>query len=149
MAQAIEGRVYAQIRDSKVHWIFTEQDLPEWAEGTGEFEIQTVDITDIDPRPKVGWLYSNGFFQDTQPDMPAVPQEVTRFQARAALYQSGLFEAVEAEIAKPETDMMLKLAWQDALTFKRNSSFVTGMAAILELSEEQLDKLFVLAAGIE
>ena len=78
-----------------------------------------------------------------------IPQEVTRFQARAALYQSGLFEAVEAEIAKPETDIMLKLAWQDALTFKRNSSFVTGMAAILELSEEQLDQLFVLAAGIE
>lgn len=78
-----------------------------------------------------------------------IPQEVTRFQARAALYQSGLLEAVEVEIAKPETDIMLKLAWQDALTFKRNSSFVTGMAAILELSEEQLDQLFVLAAGIE
>ena len=78
-----------------------------------------------------------------------IPQEVTRFQARAALYQSGLLEGVEAEIAKPETDMMLKLAWQDALTFKRSSSFITGMAAILELSEEQLDQLFVLAAGIE
>lgn len=78
-----------------------------------------------------------------------IPQEVTRYQARAALYQSGLLEAVEVEIAKPETDMMLKLAWQDALTFKRNSSFVTGMAAILELSEEQLDQLFILAEGIE
>ena len=78
-----------------------------------------------------------------------IPQEVTRFQARAALYQSGLFEAVEAEITKPETDMMLKLAWQDALTFKRNSSFVTGMATLLNLTEEQLDGLFSLAATIE
>lgn len=91
-------------------------------------------------------------YSEEQPPViepPRIPQEVTRFQARAALYQSGLLETVEAEIAKPETDMMLKLAWQDALSFKRNSSFVVGMAAILELSEEQLDQLFITASGIE
>lgn len=97
-------------------------------------------------------LLEDESYSEEQPPvlgLSSISQEVTRFQARAALYQSGLLEAVEAEIAKPETDMMLKLAWQDALSFKRNSSFVTGMAAILELSEEQLDQLFVLAAGIE
>ena len=83
-------------------------------------------------------------------DVPVpVPQEVTRFQARAALYQSGLLEAVEAEIAKPETAMMLKLAWQDAQTFKRESQFVAGMAQALGLSAQQLDDLFTAASAIE
>lgn len=62
MAKAIAGRVYAQILDGKVHWIFTAEDLPEWAEGSGEFEIQTIDITDTDPRPQTGWFYEAGVF---------------------------------------------------------------------------------------
>ena len=149
MAKAIAGRVYAQIRDSKVHWIFTADDLPEWAEGAGEFEIQTVDITDLNPQPKEGWDFDGKNFTPPAAPLVPVPQEVTRFQARAALYQSGLLQVVEDEISKPETDMMLKLAWQDAQTFKRGSSFVTGMASILNLTEEQIDDLFILAAGIE
>lgn len=78
-----------------------------------------------------------------------VPQEVTRFQARAALYQFGLLDDVEAAIADPATDMMLKLAWQDALSFKRTSSFVLGMAQALGLTDEQVDDLFIAASGIE
>lgn len=82
-------------------------------------------------------------------ELSSIPQEVTRFQARAALYQFGLLDDVEAAIADPATDMMLKLAWQDALSFKRTSSFVLGMAAKLGLTEEQLDALFIAAGGVE
>lgn len=86
----------------------------------------------------------------TIPDIViSIPQEVTKFQAKVALYQSGLLEAVEAEISKPETQMEMKLAWQDAQTFKRTSSFVIGMASLLGLTEQQLDDLFILAASVE
>lgn len=78
-----------------------------------------------------------------------VPQEVTRFQARAALYQAGLLGDVETVMSEPYTDMMLKLAWQDAQTFKRTSSFVLGIAKQLGLTEQQLDDLFITAGGIE
>lgn len=78
-----------------------------------------------------------------------VPQEVTRFQARAALYQAGLLDGVESLIAAPEADRMLVLAWQDALTFKRHSSFVQAMAQQLSLGESQLDELFISASNIE
>lgn len=149
MAEAITGHVYAQVLDGKVHWIFTNNDLAEWAEGTGEFEIHTVDITGLNPMPDVGWLFINGQLQPPDPTKPVPPQEVTRFQARAALYQAGLLDQVEASIAAPDTDMMLKLAWQDAQTFKRNSQFVSGMALKLGLSEQQIDSLFVAASQIE
>lgn len=78
-----------------------------------------------------------------------VPQQVSRFQARAALYQAGLLDQVEAAIAAPGTDMMLKLAWQDAQTFKRESQFVAGMAQALGLSAQQLNDLFIAASQIE
>ena len=78
-----------------------------------------------------------------------IPKEVTKFQAKVALYQAGMLEAVEAEISKPETQMEMKLAWQDAQTFKRTSSFVNGMASLLGLTDQQVDDLFVLAAAVE
>ncbi|MTD33926.1 hypothetical protein [Paludibacterium denitrificans] len=80
---------------------------------------------------------------------PAIPQEVTRFQARGALYQAGLLDKVEAFIAAEGTDMMLKLAWQDAQTFKRYSPFITGVGQQLGLTDKQLDALFVAASLIE
>lgn len=88
-------------------------------------------------------------FPDWSPAPVTVPQEVTRFQARAALYQAGLLDEVELLIAATETDRMLVLAWQDALTFKRHSSFVQAMSQQLGLSESQLDELFISASSIE
>ena len=78
-----------------------------------------------------------------------IPQSVSRFQARAALYSAGLLSNVEAIMNDPETDMLAKIAWQDAQEFKRNSPTVIGLGAALGLSEEALDQLFVAAAAIE
>lgn len=78
-----------------------------------------------------------------------VPPQVTRFQARAALHQAGLLAQVEVAIAEPDTDMMLKLAWQDAQTFKRDSQFISGMAKKLGLPDQKLDDLFISASQIE
>lgn len=149
MAKAIDGRIYAQLCAGKINWIFTKADLPEWAEGTDEFQIQTVDITDLDPQPQVGWIFEGNVFYEPEAPLTTVPQEVTRFQARAALYQAGLLEQVESIVTQPETDMMMKLAWQDALSFKRNSQFVLEMAKTLNMTDEQLDNLFITAGSIE
>lgn len=80
---------------------------------------------------------------------PAVPQAVTRFQARAALHQAGLLEQAQSLMADPQTPMLARLAWSDALEFRRQSPMVLSMAAALGLSEQQLDGLFTVAAVIE
>lgn len=77
-----------------------------------------------------------------------VPQEVTRFQARAALLQAGLLDDVESLVFSAEADRMLQLAYE-AATFKRHSQFVHAMALQLGLTEQQLDDLFIAAAKIE
>lgn len=78
-----------------------------------------------------------------------VPQEVTRFQARAALYNAGLLESVEAYIAQVDTPMLVKLAWADAQTFSRTSDMIVSVAAGLGLTDAQIDALFIAAAVIE
>ncbi len=76
------------------------------------------------------------------------PLVVSRFQARAALHLAGLLSAVEALMAAPETDMLARLAWADAIEFRRDSPTLVAMAAALSLTDEQLDQLFITAAGL-
>ncbi|WP_119157961.1 hypothetical protein [Caldimonas tepidiphila] len=83
-----------------------------------------------------------------EPPAPG-PQVVSRFQARAALHLAGLLPQVEALMASPEADPLARLAWSDAQEFRRNSPTVAALAAALGLTAQQLDELFVTAAGIE
>lgn len=81
--------------------------------------------------------------------LPVVPQVVSRFQARAALYQSGLLDAVNTIMQSEQTPMLAKLAWQDAQEFRRDSALVRGVGQLLSLDDTALDNLFRLAATIE
>lgn len=83
------------------------------------------------------------------PDTVAVPLEVTRYQALAALHIAGKLEAVEAMMADPATDTLTVLAWKNAQEFKRTSPMVLNMAQALGLSEQQVDDLFIAASQIE
>jgi hypothetical protein len=96
------------------------------------------------------WI-NQGNHPDIIPHEPQqiIPQEVTRFQARGALYLAGLLDQVEQFVSASDTDMMIKLAWQDAQTFKRTSAFITGIAKKMNLSDDQIDQLFLTASQIE
>lgn len=101
--------------------------------------------------PPIDWeggkyIFNNGVWTRTP---QSVPESVSRFQARAALHLAGLLESVEAVMQNPETDMLAKLAWQDAQSFERQSPTVQALAEALSLSAEQLDELFSTAAGIK
>ena len=80
---------------------------------------------------------------------PVVPAVVTRFQARSALHLAGMLQTVEALMNDPQTDALARIAWQDALEFRRGSPTVAAMAMALGLSSAQIDQLFITAGGIE
>lgn len=91
-------------------------------------------------------------YSEEQPpivELPSVPQEVTRFQALAALHLNGLLARVKAIMADPATDPLTVLAFDSAQTFKRYSPMVLAMAAALSLTDQQLDDLFISASKIE
>jgi hypothetical protein len=64
----------------------------------------------------------------------------SRFQARAALHNAGLLQAVEQAVAA--SDPFVQIAWQDATEFHRNSPTIAALQAALGLSGEDLDDLF-------
>lgn len=76
-----------------------------------------------------------------------VPQAVSRFQARRALKDAGLFASVESAINASASDFLVD-AWNEAAEFRRASPLIAGIAAALGLSSDQLDDLFRDAALI-
>lgn len=83
----------------------------------------------------------------TETEFPdPVPQSVTRFQARAALFGAGLLD--EADAAAKAAGGIALLAWQDAQVFDRNSPTINALAKGLGLTDAQVDALFITAAGI-
>ncbi len=75
--------------------------------------------------------------------------EVSRFQARVALYNFGLLEAVNKMMSDPATPFIAKESWESAGVFKRNSPSVVAMGADLKLTEDQIDELFKAALEIQ
>lgn len=73
---------------------------------------------------------------------------VTPFQAKAALLQAALLDDVEALISDPAADPLVKLAWTNALEYRRLSPMVEGIKTALGWTDEQLDSLFEQAALI-
>ena len=73
---------------------------------------------------------------------------VSRFQAKAALDDAGLLDAIENYMASDEVPRRVKLAWQEA-QFKRGSKMINDLAGEFDLSEQTLDELFLAAKEIE
>lgn len=83
------------------------------------------------------------------PLAPQVPQSVTNYQARAALLRAGLFGQVDAAVKAQGADSEAYQAWEYANNVYRDSPLIAGLGAALGLTAQQIDGLFVVAAGID
>lgn len=80
-----------------------------------------------------------------------VPQEIANWRARAILEVEGLLLQVDTLIdalTGPE-GVAVKSAWIYGAPLKRGGATVKALAAQLNLTEEQLDSLFIQAAALE
>ena len=75
-----------------------------------------------------------------------VPQIISRFQAKAVLLQMELLDDVETLMASASP--IVKLAWENAIEFNRQSPSLLAMSSALGLSSEQLDALFIEASKV-
>lgn len=81
------------------------------------------------------------------PQPAPIPQEVSRFQAKAALSLAGKLAQADAAVAA-SNNPILQLAWAEATTFKRNSPGIVALSPVIGLDDAALDALFTTAAGI-
>lgn len=87
----------------------------------------------------------------TVPDpVTPVPASVTRRQARIVLSRHGYLATVEAALAGMEGQAgeEARIEWADASEFRRDHPLIAAIAAILGLTEQQIDALFIEAAAI-
>ena len=80
-----------------------------------------------------------------------VPQSISRAQGKVALIQAGMWPQVLAFVGAmtdPTAKAMAEVALNDTTEWRRDSPFLVGYAASLQLSELQLDELFTAAAQI-
>ena len=84
------------------------------------------------------------------PEPPVVPPSVVSMrQARRALLQQNLLSAVQPAIdslPSPEKEAA-QIDWEYAQEVKRSDPLVQSLAVALELTEEDLDELFLLASA--
>jgi hypothetical protein len=86
-----------------------------------------------------------------EPQPIPVPQQITRAQGKAALIMQGLWGAVldyVASIQDPTQRALAEVALNDTLTWERSSPFLNVAAGGMGMTDEQLDALFIRAAGI-
>ncbi len=65
-----------------------------------------------------------------------------------ALKQAGLLSAVTAMIDALPPDDDVRLAWEWAVSWQRSSPFVAQLGGALDLTSDQIDALFALAATL-
>ena len=85
-------------------------------------------------------------------EVSVVPQSVSRAQGKLALIGAGLWPAAIAfveGITDPVQRAYAEVALHDTQEWRRDSPFLASAAAALDLSEEQLDTLFITAGGIQ
>ena len=81
------------------------------------------------------------------PAAPTVPRIVTPLQGRVALQHFNLLTTIEAAVAS-HPDPKVKIAWEYATEFNRDSPTVLALSAALGITEAQLDEIFTFASGV-
>ena len=76
-----------------------------------------------------------------------IPEQVSRLQARLALIEVDLWDAVVAYFADPDRTPAEMAFWEDAQTWRRADPVIAAAGTALGLTAEQIDELFRNAAN--
>lgn len=80
------------------------------------------------------------------PPPPAVPSKVSAAQARVALFRAGLLSAIDAAVTAAGGEIAI---WYEYATeWQRDSPHIAALAGGLNLTAQQIDGLFIEAAGV-
>lgn len=137
-------KTYARIQDGRVAELFaTDGDI------TQMFH-PALSWVEAGPDVSVGCSYVGGEFaapQSVPQPAPPIPT-VTPVQAFTALDQVGKLGALMAYIDAPTTPPLVRAVALGATEWRRDSLMLMTVAIVLGLSPEQVDALFVTAAGV-
>lgn len=88
------------------------------------------------------WLSEGNTVLPPDPLPKSVPQEVPMWAAKVILKRNNLFDQVTTMINSSDDDA-LKAVWEDGNIIKRNSAAIAAIASQLNLTEDQIDDMFI------
>jgi len=82
------------------------------------------------------------------PPEPVPVTQITRRQGRLTLHRFGLLTQVEAYMQDPNTDIEVKITYEDATTWYRNDPMINVIGSEFGLTEAEIDELFIQASKL-
>lgn len=89
--------------------------------------------------------YQNWIAQGNKP-FP-LNMQVTAYQAKQALLQANLYSQANSAVYSSNNQSLI-IAWENATVFERESPFILNIQPTLNLSNNQIDDLFISASKI-
>ena len=94
----------------------------------------------------IGDLWDGVNFSKPAPVPTPVPQSISPAQMRVALINTNLFDRVTSAVASG--DQKMKIWWEFSTAFERNNVYVVAMATQLNVTDKELDDLFILGSTL-
>lgn len=94
----------------------------------------------------LSWLSEGNTPDPADPIVPVIPTVISMAQARLALLDAGLLDAVEHGISS--MPRATQIDWEFRHTVERHSPLVATFAAALHLNDAALDALFIAGAKL-
>ena len=98
-----------------------------------------------------GWRCSAGVFAPPPADTAAVPERVTRRQARLAFVLAGYslssVDTLISSLPEPKRSIV-HIYWNDSDEIERCNPYLNELAPMLNITPAQLDLLFIAAAQL-
>lgn len=134
--------IWAMVNNNCIEEIRESDEYP-W--DSHRFQI-AVDITEMTPAPKVGWLWDRGTIFENIPDVS--PRQIRQAMILIGQDPDNVLTMLD-QLPDPIFKKLAKYEWEYSLTVQRRNPLVVQLGAAMGWTSDSLDALWKLAWSLK